>query len=309
MKKISVLIPCYNEKDNVVPISEAVLEQLKKNPQYDYELVFIDNCSTDGTREKLRQICAKNRKIKAILNARNFGPDHSSYYGIMQMTGDCVIAMDCDFQAPPELLPTFIKEWEDGAKIVAGIKEKSKENFFMKFLRSCYYKMIHKFSEVEQIDNFTGFGLYDKSFLDILRKIREPMPFIRCLVAELGYARVDVPYTRQKRKTGKTHYNFYSYFDTAMVSFTSYTKVGLRIATFAGMIISFICLAIALIYLVLKLIHWNNYSAGIIPLILLTSFLGGTQLFFIGFLGEYIMSINQRVMDRPLVVEQERLNF
>lgn len=307
---ISVLIPCYNEQENVIPISQAVEQVLQKElPQYDYEILFIDNCSTDNTRPLLREICRNNKKVRAIFNARNFGQFNSPYYGIQQTKGACTISLCCDFQDPVELIPVFVHEWEKGARIVAGIKTQSDENKLVRFLRTCYYKIIHKMSQVEQIEHFTGFGLYDKSFIDVLRNLHDPTPFLRGIVAELGFKRVDIPYRQARRKAGKTHNDWYSLFDAAMLSFTSYTKVGLRFATFGGIAVSLLSIAVAIYYLVYKLLHWYTFSAGIIPLIIGTFLLGGIQLFFIGFLGEYIMSMNNRIMNRPLVVEEERLNF
>ena len=310
MKKISVLIPCYNEAENVGPISRAVTEILEKElPQYDYELVFIDNDSTDGTRDIIRGLCADNPRIKAILNARNFGQFNSPYYGMLQVTGDCVIEMVADFQDPVEMIPKYIHEWEKGYKIVIGIKTSSKENRLMYWLRSCYYKTIKKLSDVEQIEHFTGSGLYDREFIEVLRNLDDPTPFLRGIVAELGYRRKEIPYEQPRRRAGKTHNNFYRLYDAAMLSVTSYTKAGLRLATIFGSICAVVSMLIAMVYLVMKLIWWDRFPAGMAPMLIGMLFLGSVQLFFIGFLGEYIMSINQRVMKRPLVIEEERINF
>ena len=310
MKKISVLIPCYNEAENVGPISRAVTEILEKElPQYDYELVFIDNDSTDGTRDIIRGLCADNPRIKAILNARNFGQFNSPYYGMLQVTGDCVIEMVADFQDPVEMIPKYIHEWEKGYKIVIGIKTSSKENRLMYWLRSCYYKTIKKLSDVEQIEHFTGSGLYDREFIEVLRNLDDPTPFLRGIVAELGYRRKEIPYEQPRRRAGKTHNNFYRLYDAAMLSVTSYTKAGLRLATIFGSICAVVSMIIALVYLVMKLIWWDRFPAGMAPMLIGMLFLGSVQLFFIGFLGEYIMSINQRVMKRPLGIEEERINF
>ena len=310
MKKISVLIPCYNEAENVGPISRAVTEILEKElPQYDYELVFIDNDSTDGTRDIIRGLCADNPRIKAILNARNFGQFNSPYYGMLQVTGDCVIEMVADFQDPVEMIPKYIHEWEKGYKIVIGIKTSSKENRLMYWLRSCYYKTITKLSDVEQIEHFTGSGLYDREFIEVLRNLDDPTPFLRGIVAELGYRRKEIPYEQPRRRAGKTHNNFYRLYDAAMLSVTSYTKAGLRLATIFGSICAVVSMLIAMVYLVMKLIWWDRFPAGMAPMLIGMLFLGSVQLFFIGFLGEYIMSINQRVMKRPLGIEEERINF
>lgn len=310
MKKISVLIPCYNEIDNVEPMSEAVVEVLTKElSQYDYELVFIDNCSTDGTREKLEEICSKNKKIKAIFNVTNFGQFNSPFYGMCQTTGDCTISMCCDFQDPVELLPTFVKEWENGYKIVSAIKTSSKENPIVRLLRTIYYKMIRNMSDVKMIEHFTGFGLYDKTFIDLLKQLDDPVPFLRGIVAEYGFRRKEIAYEQAKRRAGKTKNNFYTLYDAAMLSITSYTKVGLRLATILGFISSGLSLVIALVYLICKLVNWYGFQAGYAPMIIGIYVLGSLQLFFIGLLGEYILNINTRVIKRPLVVEEKRINF
>ena len=310
MKKISILIPCYNEEDNVGPMSEAIVNLFEKElTQYNYELLFIDNDSVDNTRPLLREICAKNPHIKAIFNAKNFGQFNSPYHGILQVTGDCVISMVCDFQDPIELIPQYLEAWEEGYKIVIGIKTSSKESKIMYHLRGLYYKMIKKFSDVEQIEHFTGSGLYDRDFIEVLRDLKDPTPFLRGIVAELGYKRKEIPYEQPQRRAGKTSNNFYTLYDAAMLSVTSYTKIGLRLCTFAGMIIAGISFLIGLTYLVLKLFNWHDFAAGMAPILIGMFFLGAVQLFFIGFIGEYIMSINKRVMNRPLVVEAERINF
>ncbi|MGM9575922.1 MAG: glycosyltransferase family 2 protein [Anaerovibrio sp.] len=311
MKKlISVLIPCYNEVENVQPISEAIVNEfVTKLPQYDYEIVFIDNFSTDGTRKKIEQICKTNPKIKAIFNAKNFGQFNSPYYGMCQTHGDCTIAMCCDFQDPVELIPRFVVEWEKGYKIVSAIKTQSEENKIVRFLRTCYYKAIKKMSSVEQIEHFTGTGLYDKSFIDVLRELDDPMPFLRGIVAELGPLRKDIEYTQAKRRAGKTHNNWYTLYDVAMLSFTSYTKVGLRVATIIGFLFSLLSMLIAVIYLCAKLIWWEAFPMGTAPMLIGMFFIGSVQLFFIGLVGEYVLNINARVMHRPLVVEEKRCNF
>lgn len=312
MKKISILIPCFNEVDNVEPMSFAVTNVLQEAlSNYDYEILFIDNCSTDGTREKLEKICSENHKVKAIFNVTNFGQFNSPFYGMCQTTGDCTISMCCDFQDPVELIPRFVEEWEKGHKIVSGIKSSSKENPFIYFLRSMYYKMIKNMSDTEMIEHFTGFGLYDKTFIDILRKLDDPIPFLRGIVAEYGHGfnRIDIEYEQAKRRAGKTHNNLYSLYDAAMLSITSYTKVGLRLATILGFISSGISLLVALIYLVLKLVNWHSFQAGDAPMLIGVYVIGSLQMFFIGLLGEYILNINTRVIHRPLVVEEKRINF
>ena len=310
MKKISIMVPCYNEEENVVPLSEALIAMFEKDlPQYDYEILFIDNDSRDTTRVKLRALCENNKKIKAIFNAKNFGQFNSPYYGILQTEGDCTIPVCADFQDPIDVIPRLVAEWEKGYKIVCAVKTSSKENPVMYFLRSCYYKMIKKMSSVDQIEHFTGFGLYDKSFVQVLRDLKDPIPFIRGIVGELGFKRTEIEYTQAQRRAGKTHNNFYTLYDAAMLSFTSYTKVGLRLATFLGFGAGAVSMCIALFYLIYKLTHWYTFQAGNAPMVIGIFLLGSIQLFFIGLVGEYILNINTRVIHRPLVVEEKRLNF
>ena len=309
-KKVSILIPCFNEEENVRPMSEAVVSLFESElTQYDYELVFIDNDSRDLTRPILRDICAKNKRVKAIFNAKNFGQFNSPFYGMLQTTGDCVISMVCDFQDPIDLIPQYLQEWENGYKIVIGIKTGSKENPIVYRLRSIYYKMLRRFSNVEQIEHFTGSGLYDRSFIEVLRDLDDPTPFMRGIVAELGYKIKKISYEQPQRRAGKTHNNFWTLYDAAMLSFTTYTKIGLRLATFVGAFCALVSFVIAMVYLILKLVYWDRFAAGIAPVLIGMFLLGSVQLIFIGLMGEYILSMNARLMRRPLVIEEERLNF
>ena len=310
MKKISILIPTFNEEENVELLCKCIKDEFKKNlPKYDYEIVFIDNCSIDNTQDKIKGLCKSDKRIKAIFNAKNFGQFNSPFYGLLQTTGDCTILMCADFQDPVEMIHKFVKEWENGYKIVVGIKNKSKENRFMYFIRTCYYKIIKKFSTVEQIEHFTGFGLYDKKFINILKGLEDSQPYLRGIVAELGYKRKEIKYTQPKRKYGKTKNNWYSLYDVGMIGITSYTKGIIRIATFFGLFTGLLSFAVGIIYLILKLVYWDMFSAGVAPILIGQFFIGSILLFFIGLLSEYILSINTRVMKRPLVVEESRINF
>ena len=310
MKTISIVVPCYNEEENVEALADALRQMFKKDLEdYKYEIIFIDNDSRDDTRDIIRRLCAEDKGIKGIFNAKNFGQFNSPYYAMLQSTGDCTVLMACDFQDPVEMIPQYVKEWENGYKIVIGIKKSSQENKFMYWLRGCYYKLIKRLSDVEQIEQFTGFGLYDKRFIQVLRDLDDPTPFLRGIVAELGFRRKEIPYEQPLRRAGKTSNNFYRLYDAAMLSITSYTKVGLRLATIFGGVCIGISMVVALVYLVMKLIYWDRFAAGMAPLLIGMCFLGSVQIFFIGLVGEYILTINQRVMKRPLVVEEERLNF
>ncbi len=310
MKTVSVVVPCYNEEENVRAMADALREMFAAElPAYRYEIIFIDNDSRDKTREIIREICAEDPDVRGIFNARNFGQFNSPYYAMLQSSGDCTVLMAADFQDPVELIPRYVHEWENGSKIVIGIKKSSRENRFMYWLRGCYYKIIKKLSDVEQIEQFTGFGLYDASFIRVLRELDDPTPFLRGIVAELGFKRKEIPYEQPKRRAGKTSNNFYRLYDAAMLSVTSYTKAGIRLATFIGGFSCAVSFVVAVIYLVMKLIWWDRFPAGMAPMLIGMLFLGSVQIFFIGMIGEYVLSINQRVMKRPLVVEEERLNF
>lgn len=317
MKKISIVVPCFNEEENVGPMSEALVALFRGAEggaaaplkDYQYEILFIDNDSQDRTRELLRELCARDNNIKAILNVKNFGQFNSPYYGMLQTTGDCTILMAADFQDPVEMIPKYVAAWEQGYKIAIGIKASSKENKVMYWLRSCYYKTIKKLSSVDQIEHFTGFGLYDRKFVEVMRDLDDPTPFLRGIVAELGFRRIEIPYEQPKRRAGKTSNNWYSLYDAAMLSITSYTKAGLRLATIFGGFCCVVSMIVAVIYLVMKLIWWDRFPAGMTPMLIGMLFLGSVQIFFIGMVGEYILTINSRVMKRPLVIEEERINL
>ena len=310
MKTISIVVPCYNEEENVEALADALREMFGTSlPSYEYEIIFIDNDSKDKTREIIRRLAAEDRNIKGIFNAKNFGQFNSPYYGLLQSGGDCAVLIAADFQDPVEMIPKYVKEWENGYKIVIGIKKSSKENPVMYWLRGCYYKMIRALSDVEQIEQFTGFGLYDRKFIQVLRELDDPTPFLRGIVAELGFRRKEIPYEQPRRLAGKTSNNFYRLYDAAMLSVTSYTKAGLRLATIFGGFCCCVSITVALVYLVMKLMYWDRFAAGMAPLLIGMCFLGSVQIFFIGIVGEYILAINARVMKRPLVIEEERVNF
>lgn len=306
-KKISVLVPCYNEEENVEPISKAIISQLESLEKYDYELVFIDNCSVDKTREIIERLCSENKNVKAIFNARNFGQFNSPYHGYCQTTGDCTISMCCDFQDPPELIPTLVKKWEEGAKIVCCVKKKSKENRLIRGLRTIYYKTIKKMSQVEQIEHFTGFGLYDKSFVDVLRNLDDPSPFIRGIVAELGFKRVEVDYEQAKRQAGKTSNNFKTLYDAAMLSFTTYTKSPIRFFSFFGLTVGFLSLVALITFSIL----WGTLGATFMPFVVMSAIglFSSVTYIGIGVIGEYVLNVKTKVTKRPLVIEERRINF
>lgn len=309
MKKISLFTPCYNEEKNVRQLYEKVTEVMQQLPQYEYEYVLIDNRSTDNTRAILREIAEQDKRVKVIMNVKNFGPSRSGSYGFFQTSGDASICFACDFQDPPELIPEFIKKWEEGYKVVWGKKKGSEENKMMYLVRRLYYKIIKSMAESEQYEDVTGFGLYDKQVMDLMRKCNDPTPNFRNLIADFGYEVGMVEYHQPARRAGKSSYNFFRYFNTAMTSMITTSKLPLRIATTVGLMIAMMSFAVGLVYLVLKLMFWNSFNIGLAPLVIGMFFLGAVQIIFIGIVGEYVGEILTRLMDRPRVVESERINF
>lgn len=309
MKLISIVIPCYNEEDNVIDLYERIKKIFKKFSYYKYECLFIDNNSKDKTVDKLREIASKDDRVKIIINARNFGHIRSPYYGLLQTKGDASILIAADLQDPPEIIHDFILAWESGYKIVIGIKEKSEESRIMFAIRGLYYKFVTAIAEIDLVRNFTGFGLYDRDFLHVLKKIDDPYPYFRGFISEIGFARKEISYTQPTRKHGKTKNNFYSLYDTAMLGITNYSKLPIRIATIGGFILSVLSLALSILFLILKLFFWSLFNIGIAPILCGLFFFFSVQLFFTGILGEYIASIHTKTMKRPLVIEKERINF
>ena len=310
MKTITVVVPTYNEEQNIKNVYERVTkifqDQLK---DYRMELLFIDNASTDGSRQLIRELAGNDSRVQAIFNATNFGFSRSSFYGLSQAEGDCAVMMYADMQDPPEVIPDFVARWEEGYKIVTGIKSKSQENKLMYRIRDIYYGILERISEVEHIRQFDGFGLYDQKFIRELRKLKDPLPYLRGIVAELGGARAEIEYEQVKRREGKTSFNFWRYYDVAMLGITSSTKAIMRMATFLGMGLTAICFVIAIATLILKLVNWNYFDVGTAAIIIGIFFVGGVQTFFLGFLGEYIVNINIRTMQHPIVIEAERINM
>lgn len=309
MKKISIVSPCYNEEENLPELHRRLTEVMSAHPEYDYELIWGDNASTDGSRTVIREICSKDRHVKAIFNSANFGHIRSPYHLLITANGDAVIHLCADMQEPPEVIHEFIRQWEAGAKVVCGVKPKSKENPVMYALRGCFYKTIRKFSDTPQIDHFTGFGLYDRVVIEALRKFNEPYPYLRGLVAEIGFKRVEVAYEQQARIHGKTKNNFFTLYDCAMTGFVNHTKAPLRLAAFVGFIIAIASFLTAVVYLIYKLTHWNSFILGTAPVAIGLFFFAAVQLIFIGIIGEYIGAIWTQVKNKPHVIEEERINF
>lgn len=308
-KKISLVTPCYNEEENVNAIYSAVKNIMQTKSQYDYEHIFIDNNSSDKTVQILKKIALEDKNVKLIVNARNFGHIRSPYYGLLQSSGDAVILIVADLQDPPELVHQFIEKWEEGYKIVVGVKNQSKESFLMFAIRKTFYNLINKLSETKLIKNYTGFGLYDKKVIEILRTIDDPYPYFRGLICDIGFEIVKIPYVQPQRYRGITKNNFYTLYDIAILGITNHSKVPLRLATMVGFVASLISLLVALIYFLYKLLYWDSFVIGSAPMIIGVFLFSAVQLMFIGIIGEYVGSIHTQVLKRPLVIEKERINF
>lgn len=308
MNKISVVTPCFNESGNLQELYDRIKSAVEALP-YEYEHILIDNASTDGTVEVLRGLAAKDQHVKVILNTRNFGHIRSPFHGLLQASGDAVIAMASDMQDPPERIPEFVRKWEEGFKVVVGVRSRSQELGLFFFLRSMYYRVLRTLSDVELIDNFTGFGLYDKKVIEILRQCNDPYPYFRGLIADLGFEYAQVAFDQPRRQRGLSKNNLYTLYDLAMLGVTSYTKIPLRLATMLGFLSAAVSFVVGLVYLVYKLIDWPNFSLGLAPVVIGLFFLGSVQLLFLGIVGEYIGSIYTLAIRRPLVVEKERINF
>ena len=309
-KVISVVVPTYNEEENI-PLVYARVSNLFETTLSDYclKLLFIDNCSTDRSRALIEELTQKDNRVQAIFNAKNFGFTRSTYYGLSQAQGDCAILLFADMQDPPEVIPRFVEQWEQGYKIVVGVKIKSRENPLMYACRKAYYSVIKQISEIDHIAQYDGFGLYDRAFLNVLSSLDDSMPYLRGIVAELGFQRTEVTYTQEKRLHGKSNFNFLKLYDVAMLGITSYSKVLMRLATFIGFGVAVASLLVALFTFVYKLLYWDSFPVGVAAISIGVFFFGAVQLFFIGILGEYVLNINTRVLHRPLVIEEKRLNF
>lgn len=307
-KLISIVTPCYNEVDNIDELYQRITAVMATQP-YDYEHICIDNCSTDGTVKKIKEIATRDKRVKLIVNARNFGHIKSPYYGILQSRGDACILIASDLQDPPEMIAEFIKKWEEGFKTVLAVKPESEESSIMFFLRKAYYRFITKISEVPLVPNATGAGLFDRAVIDILRNIQDSYPYFRGLLCEIGFPIALVPFKQPRRQRGVTKNNFYTLYDIAMLGITNHSKVPLRLMAMSGFLLSFLSLIVAFIFFVAKLLYWDSFQLGTAPILIGIFFFGAIQAFFIGVLGEYIGSIHTQVRNMPLVVEIERVNF
>lgn len=308
-KLISIVSPCYNEASNIEELYRRVVLTTSALKEYDFEYLFIDNASTDGTQEKLRELAKKNKNVKVIINTRNFGHLRSPYWGVLQSSGDATIYLASDLQDPPELIPLFIEQWGKGYKVVLATKPVSNSNFLVHRLRKYYYEFLDKISDVSHIKNATGFGLFEKEVLDQIREINDPYPYFRGLIVELGYEVKTINFEQPRRLRGVSKNNFYSLYDYAMLGITSHSMLPIRIASFLGFAIGFLSILTGLIFLGLKLCFWDSFQVGVAPIVIGMFMLFGLMFLFIGILGEYIGSIHTYLKNRPVVVEKERINF
>ncbi len=309
MKLISVITPTYNEEDNVKTLYITVKKIFSELDGYEYEHIFIDNCSEDNTVSILKDLSINDKSLKIIVNSRNFGHIRSQYHGLFQGCGDAIILIYADLQDPPEIIKDFLNKWEDGFDIVVGVKKKSEENRLMFIIRKMYYWFVNKLSNIELINNFNGFGLYDRKIINILRNINEPYPYFRGLISEVGFERCEVEYHQLDRNKGITKNNFSTLFDLGILGVVSHSKVPLRMAILLGFSLSLLSMLVAFIYFILKIIYWDSFSIGAAPVVVGVFFFASIQLFFIGVIGEYIGSLHTYAQNRDLVIEKERINF
>jgi len=306
---LSIVTPCYNEEENVEELYRRIKAAIAPITQYDFEILIIDNASEDGTVAKVKKIAAVDLNVKLIINTRNFGHIRSPYYGLIQSTGAATIYLASDLQDPPEIIPDFIREWEKGYKLVMATKPISKGNALVHSLRRSYYRVLDGISDISLLSDSTGFGLYDRAVLDHIRKINDPYPYLRGLLCELGYEIKTIPFEQPRRLRGISKNNLYTLYDIAMLGVVSHSKVPIRIAAFLGFLLGTLSVLAAIVYLVLKLMYWDQFPFGVAPIVISVFFLFGVQFMFIGILGEYIGSIHTYVQRRPTVVEKERINF
>lgn len=309
-KTISVVIPSYNEERSVEEMVDRLRAVFRDElPQYDYEIIFVDDFSTDGTRREVRRLAALDPRVKGVFNARNFGFHRNIFSALTYGSGDATFMLFGDLQDPPENLPEFVRRWEAGDKVVVGQRRSSDEGWFMTILRRAYYTFIRWFSDTTQIARFTGYGLYDRAFSDILRQIDDVQPFFKAVVAEYGLDIAIVQYDQAKSARGRSNFNFLRNYDFAMQGLTSSTKLMMRFATFIAGIVAIVCLGVAVFVLINKLVNWDTYPAGEASVSVGIFLLGAVQLFFVGVLGEYILSINSRITRKPRVVVGEWVGF
>ncbi|HVO85379.1 MAG TPA: glycosyltransferase family 2 protein [Syntrophobacteria bacterium] len=309
-KRLSIMTPCYNEEAGIRECYERIKEVFESRlSQYDYEHIFIDNASTDKTVDILKNIAAADKKVRIIVNSRNFGLSRSPYYGMLQMSGDAVIPVVADLQTPPEVIPEFVRKWEEGYKMVLGVRTGMEEGRLSRWTRNTFYRVITRLSNVEQVKHFIGFGLLDRHIIEILKALDDPSPYLRGLVSEIGFEKALVEYHQPPRKHGKSRHSFFDLLELALLGLTSYSKAPLRLMTIIGFVVACLSLVAAVGYFIVKLVFWRSLSIGMAPILIGTFFFASIQLLCLGLVGEYVGLIFELVKHRPLVIEKERINF
>jgi polyisoprenyl-phosphate glycosyltransferase len=309
MKKVSIVSITYNEDENIQNLYDSILRVIHKLPQYEFEIIIADNCSTDNTVNRLRQLAQQNKKFKVILNANNFGATRSQFNALLSTTGDAAILIPADLQVPPEIFPGLLHKWEEGNEVVCATYTSQKGKFLIKTLRGLYYAIMNKFSETPHIENFTGPGLYDRKFIDALKKYTEPDPYLRGLVGEIGFNQSFVRYTKRPRTAGVSKYKLYALYNVAVAGIINHSKVPIRLTTFLGWFVAFLSILCGFGYFIAKLLWWDYFSLGLAPLVIGLFFISAVQLISIGVLGEYVVATLTQTKNKPHVIERERINF
>lgn len=307
-KKISVISPCYNEEENIEDFCNQV-SKIMNNLDYEYEHIVIDNNSSDNSINILKRKSQEDKNLKIIINERNFGHIRSPFYGMMQATGDAIILINSDFQEPVELIPQYISEWLKGNKIVLGQRESSETNYFMNFIRVTFYKLMNKISEIKLSENTSGTGIFDRTIIEQLKKIKDPYPYFRGLIFEISSNVKLIKFTQKRRLFGKSKNNFFTLYDYLMLAIVKHSKLPLRFITIIGIILSFISALIAIVFFIYKILMWNTFQVGIAPIVIGLFAFASIQLFILGLVGEYVMQILTHQRNLPLVIEKERINF
>ena len=310
MKKISIVTSCHNEGGNIQDFYDRLTAVLRQFPEYSYEIIVADNCSTDNSRDLLSKISSLDKNFKVIFNSNNFGPIRSGYNAFLSATGDAVVLMSADLQDPPEIIVEFIRRWEEGYPVVTGVRSNSQQSLLFSLFRRAYYKLLSGFSDTDHIiQNFTGFGLYDRKFMNAVKQFHDPIPYFRGFVSEIGFRRAEVPFIQPERKHGRSSHNFFTLYSYAITGFVNHSKLPLRLATFSGFCLAGLNLVVAFSYLIYKLVYWETFSVGIAPIVIGLFFFSAVQLIFIGIIGEYIGEVLTQVKGRPYAIVDKSINF
>jgi len=308
MSLITIITPTYNEVKNISELS-LLIKNICESNKINYEQIIIDNNSSDGTIEAIRDLTTKHKNIKAILNLSNFGHIRSPYYALLQSESDAAILMCSDFQSPADLIPKYYNQWKAGSKVVLGRRKIVSDVFFLKILKSFYYNFLCKISNNRMERNITGEGLYDKSVINVLKTIKDPYPYLRGLIFELGFQIDFVDFDQQPRKSGISKNNLYNLFDLGLVGVVKHSNVLLRFMILFGFFSGFLSLLISIIFFFYKIFNWYSFQLGLAPIIVGFFGMASIQIMIIGLIGEYVSTVLTYSKNLPLVIEKERINF